>query len=270
MDALIKPVILILALVFAVEQIPAQSRASGDLHAQSAAAALARDFSDPNISFLLLDENGGIMAARWERQEQDIPVGSLTKPFTAVAYGRMHHNFPKLHCAGGKTCWLPRGHGTLGLREAIAFSCNSYFHQLVAHAGSGFQPAMASFGFHSGGERSLTVAAPLPLARAYLELTRHAGESAVAPVLQGLALAAQRGTAKAVGEELHGAAALAKTGTGPCTHARKAPGDGFAIVMFPADHPRAVLLVRLHGRPGYMAADLAGRMIAKVETGAAR
>ena len=252
------------------EQIPAQSRATGDLHAQSAAAALAQNFGDPDISYLLLDQNGEIIAQRWEWPERDIPVGSLAKPFMAVAYGRTHHGFPKFHCAGGKTCWLARGHGTLELREAIAFSCNSYFHQLVARAGSGFRPAMASFALHAGGEQSLTVASPLALLRAYLELTRHARDAAVAPVLMGLALSAQKGTAKAVGEELHGMAALAKTGTAPCTHKRKAPGDGFAIVMFPADHPRTVLLVRLHGRPGYMAAEIAGRMIAKVEAGAAR
>jgi len=252
------------------EQIPAQSRATGDLHAQSAAAALAQNFGDPDISYLLLDQNGEIIAQRWERPELDVPVGSLTKPFMAVAYGRTHPNFPKFHCAGGKTCWLPRGHGTLALREAIAFSCNSYFHQLVARAGSGFRPAMASFALHAGEEQSLTVASPLALARAYLELTRHAREPAFAPVLQGLALSAQKGTAKAVGEELHGMAALAKTGTAPCTHKKKAPGDGFALVMFPADHPRTVLLVQWHGRPGYMAAGIAGRMIAKVEAGAAQ
>lgn len=259
-----------MALVFALEQIPAQSHATEDLHAQSAAAALARDFGDPNLSYLLLDENGEIIAQRWERPERDIQVGSLTKPFMAAAYGRSHHNFPKFHCSGGKTCWLPRGHGTLALREAIAFSCNSYFHQLVAHGGSGFQLAMATFGLHTGGDQSLTEASPIALARAYLELTRHAREPAVAPVLQGLALSAERGTAKAVGEELHGTAALAKTGTAPCTHEKKAPGDGFAIVLFPADHPRAALLVRLHGRPGFMAAEMAGRMIAKVEAGAAQ
>jgi hypothetical protein len=37
--------------------------------------------------------------------------------------------------------------------------------------------------------------------------------------------------------------------------------------MAPADHPRAVLLVRVHGRPGFIAAGVAGRMIAEVEGG---
>jgi cell division protein FtsI/penicillin-binding protein 2 len=259
------------ALVSALTQIAAPPAKGQDLHTQSAAAMLARDFAGPDLSYLLLDEGGQVMAQRWERPEQEIPVGSLTKPFMAVAYGRAHRSFPKFKCTGGKTCWLPRGHGTLDVREAIAFSCNSYFHQLVAHAGPGFRPGMESFALRAAGGqdgRPFTTASPLALERAYLELTRHAREPQVRRVLQGLALSVQKGTAKAVGAELPGMTALAKTGTAPCTHKKKAPGDGFALVMFPAEHPRAVLLVRLHGRPGYMAADVAGRMIAKVEAGA--
>jgi hypothetical protein len=241
--------------------------AAQDLRAQSAAAELERDFSDPDLSYILLDENGQIMAQRWEQPDRDIPIGSLLKPFFAVAYGRTHHSFPAFYCAGKKTCWLPRGHGTLHIREAIAFSCNSYFHQLVASAGSTFRAAMEGFDLHTSGERSLTTAAPLALAHAYLELTRHSQEPEVRAVLEGLELSAKKGTAKAIAKELPTMAALAKTGTAPCSHAKKAPGDGFTLVMAPADHPRAVLLVRLHGKPGFMAAELAGRMIAKVESG---
>ena len=239
-----------------------------DLHTQSTAAALARDFSAPGLSYLLLDGNGRIVAQRWEHAERDLPVGSLIKPFIAVAYGRAHRAFPRLRCTGGKTCWLPRGHGVLQLREAIAFSCNSYFHQLAANAGPGFPPAMESFALHGPGvdqASSLTTASPLALARAYLELTRPAPDPALTAVLEGLALSAKKGTASAVGTELPGMTALAKTGTAPCTHLKKAPGDGFALVMFPADRPRAVLLVRIHGRPGFVAAGIAGRMIAQVE-----
>jgi cell division protein FtsI/penicillin-binding protein 2 len=107
----------------------------------------------------------------------------------------------------------------------------------------------------------------LRLARAYLELTRRSREPAVAPALEGLALSAQKGTGKAAGAELPNTPMLVKTGTAPCTHAKKAPGDGFALLAVPASHPRAVLLVRLHGRPGYIAAGLAGRMMAEVESG---
>jgi cell division protein FtsI/penicillin-binding protein 2 len=263
------------AFAFALTQIAVRPCITGqDLHTQSTAAMLARDFAGPELSYMLLDENGQVLAQRWEQPGRDIPVGSLTKPFMAVAYGRTHGSFPKFRCTGGKTCWLRRGHGTLGIREAIAFSCNSYFHQLVAQVGQGFRPAMESFALHETDNQekdlSFTTASPLALARAYLELTRHALEPQVRPVLQGLALSAKEGTAKTVDAELPGMTALAKTGTAPCTHRKKAPGDGFALVMFPAERPRTVLLVRLHGRPGYMAAAVAGRMIAKVEAGAAR
>jgi cell division protein FtsI/penicillin-binding protein 2 len=273
LDALAKRRIITVAFAFALTQIAVRPRITGqDLHAQSTAAMLARDFAGPELSYLLLDEDGQVLAQRWEQPERDIPVGSLTKPFMAVAYGRTHCSFPKFRCTGGKTCWLRRGHGTLGVREAIAFSCNSYFHQLVAQVGQGFRPAMEGFALHTTDNQerdfSFTTASPLALARAYLELTRHAREPQVKPVLQGLALSAKEGTAKAVDADLPGMTALAKTGTGPCTHRKKAPGDGFALVMFPAEHPRAVLLVRLHGRPGYMAAAVAGHMIAKVEAGA--
>jgi cell division protein FtsI/penicillin-binding protein 2 len=263
-------------LLFAFLPISAQPPlpAAQDLHTQSAAAVLARDFSGPDLSYLLLDEEGRVLAQRWERAERDVPVGSLTKPFLAIAYGRTHRSYPQLHCAGKKTCWLPRGHGTLQVREAIAFSCNSYFHQLVARGGSGLRPAMENFALHEDGPdngRAFTSASPLALARAYLELAHSTRDPVTAPVLQGMALSAKKGTASAAGLELHGMPALAKTGTAPCTHRKKAPGDGFALVMFPADHPRAVLLVRVHGRPGFIAAGVAGKMIARVEdSGAAK
>ena len=240
-----------------------------DLHTQAASAVLARDFNDRDLSYLLLDENGEVMAQRWEHVERDLPIGSLAKPFLAVAYGQTHPSYPEFRCTGKKTCWLPRGHGKLQIREAIAVSCNSYFHQLIADAGTDFAQALANYPVHGppgSAEKVSTVdwAAPVPLAQAYLDLTRHAQDAAVLPVLQGMALSAQKGTGKAAGAALPHNSVLAKTGTAPCTHAKKAPGDGFAVVMTPADHPRAVLLVRLHGHPGSVAAGVAGRMLAAI------
>ncbi len=257
-------------LIFLVEHTVTSSGATQqDLHTQAAAAVLAREFPESDLSYILLDEQGVVMAQRWDNAETEIPVGSLTKPFMAVAYGRTHESFPQLRCSGKKTCWLARGHGLLRMREAIAYSCNSYFHQLLARAGPAFRPAMDAFALHgtavAGQENLFTTASPLALARAYLELAHRPRDPVISTVVQGLALSAQKGTASAVGAELFGAPALAKTGTAPCTHRKKAPGDGFALVMFPAEHPREVLLVRLHGRPGFMAAGMAGRMIAKVE-----
>jgi len=102
----------------------APAHAPQDLHAQSASAVLAREFNDPDLSYLLLDEDGQVIAQRWEDPERELPVGSLVKPFIAVAYGESHRDFPQFKCTGKKTCWLPRGHGYLHIREAIAFSCN--------------------------------------------------------------------------------------------------------------------------------------------------
>ncbi|MFI5104553.1 MAG: hypothetical protein ACHP79_06485 [Terriglobales bacterium] len=272
MDAITKrnlftAVILVLCVV--QRAAPACAEAQ-DLHTQAAAALLARDFNSPDLSYLLLDGNGQVIAQRWERPERDLPAGSLVKPFLAAAYGQTHRAFPKFRCTGKKTCWLASGHGTLQVRDALAFSCNSYFHQLVAGAGHDFARALRSYALHGtqgppANKEDPGWAAPLALAQAYLDLTRHARDRAVLPVLQGLALSAQKGTAKAAGAELPHTSVLAKTGTAPCTHPKKAPGDGFALVMAPADHPRAVLLVRLHGRPGFIAAGVAGRMIAEVE-----
>jgi D-alanyl-D-alanine carboxypeptidase len=61
------------------------------LFAQSAAATLEQRFPDPNISFLLLDAHtGAVIASRWTDPEKPIPLGSLVKPFTALAYGEQH------------------------------------------------------------------------------------------------------------------------------------------------------------------------------------
>jgi len=250
-----------------------------DLHAQSASALLAHRFPSTDISYLALNDKGEVIAQRWAGVERETPIGSLIKPFLAVAYGETHLSFPKFHCSGKKTCWLPRGHGALEIREAIAYSCNSYFHQLVASAGAGFAAStLDSFALSAtdaSGRDQVPVfeagrdwkAAPLALTRAYLELSQRASEKAVALVLEGMELSAQKGTAKAAGIALQHLPVLAKTGTAACTHRKKAPGDGFALLMAPADHPRVVLLVRLHGRPGAIAAGVAGRMVADLESG---
>jgi hypothetical protein len=264
---LVTVILLLCAGEFAVDsRVAAQDQREQDLHTQSVSAIMARDFNDSDLSYLLLDENGNVVAQRWEHPERELPVGSLVKPFLAVAYGQTHAIFPQFHCAGKKTCWPSRGHGTLQVRDAIAFSCNSYFHQLVAGAGPQFAQALMRYPIHmSANGGAAGSAPPMALAQAYLELTHHPRDPAILPVLQGMALSVQKGTGKAAGKALPHNSALAKTGTATCTHIKKASGDGFALVMSPADNPRAVLLVRLHGRPGSIAAGVAGRIIAAVE-----
>ncbi len=250
-----------------VTQAGVEPRAASDLHAQSAAVVLSRQFSDPDLNFIALDDHGNVVAQRWPDADKTMGVGSLVKPFVAVTYGRTHSSFPKFHCAGKTTCWLPRGHGTLGMTDAVAFSCNSYFRQLAAAGGPVLaQTVRDRFGVVLDDQGISGKAVPFSLAHSYLELANSKAERAVAPVIDGMALSARRGTGKAVGSHLRNFSVLAKTGTAPCTHGHKAPGDGFALVMAPADHPRIVLLVRVHGRPGATAADTAGRMLAAIES----
>jgi cell division protein FtsI/penicillin-binding protein 2 len=263
----------LLLVLLSLGQTAPNSRAwAGDLHAQAAAAVLQQKFSGPDLSYLLLDETGEVVAQRWDDPERELPIGSLIKPFIALAYGRSHISFPTYRCAGKKTCWLPRGHGTLALREAIAFSCNSYFHQLYLHAEPGFaSPVLSHFQLRVNPDGHSGSASPLSLARAYLELATQLRDKVVAPIMEGMALSAKIGTGKAAGAEMPHVPALAKTGTAPCTHSRSVPGDGFAMLMIPAERPRALLLVRLHGRPGAYAAAVAGKMMAAVENrGSAR
>src|SRR5579871_138576 len=63
----------------------------GSLFAQSALQALNRDFRNPDVSFLLFDaRTGQVIISRWDFPNTPIPLGSLMKPFAALAYGQQH------------------------------------------------------------------------------------------------------------------------------------------------------------------------------------
>lgn len=246
------------------------------LFAQSASAILARDFPDPYLSYLLLDaRTGRVLASRWDQPEQPIPLGSLVKPFTAMAYGAAHrYRFPQYQCVGGNTCWEPRGHGRLNLTSALAYSCNAYFGALAADISAARgETQFRHFGLRlpPSATREQLIGlddswrlAPLDLARAYLVLAARPWDPGVPLVLQGMADSARFGTGKGVGRALSSGSALAKTGTAACTHGN-APGDGFVVVLMPADAPRLLLLVRVHGEPGSRASITAGRMLRRLQ-----
>ncbi len=249
------------------------------LFAQSTAGTLARSFPDHDISFLLLDAGtGDIVAVRWTDSNLPIPLGSLVKPFAALAYGERHgYVFPEHTCLGTKTgCWRPQGHGKVGLTAAIAYSCNSYFRALTAdlracdvsstsirfaldpperHASG---PALAGLG-------SQWKISPVRMAQAYLELVREVRNGAAKEILDGMAESGNRGTGAAVDRALHLSRALVKTGTAECTHSPHAPGDGFTVALVPADEPKVLLMVRVHGVPGSKAAEVAGAMLRRIE-----
>jgi cell division protein FtsI/penicillin-binding protein 2 len=206
-----------------------------------------------------------VVQNHWPEADAPIPVGSLVKPFTALAYGG---EFPEFVCRGaGDRCWLKDGHGRLTFRGALAQSCNAYFLNLARRVDPATLAVVASkFGIPApvvdtpeariGLGKDWKIS-PVALALAYAELASRASEPRVAEILAGMRAAARRGTASALG----GRAVLAKTGTAPCVAILGHAGDGFTIVLDPADAPRTVLLVRVHGVPGAEAARSAGAVL---------
>src|ERR1700690_3225008 len=156
------------------------------LFGQSAARILQREFTGSDVSFLLLDaRTGALLASHWDDADQPIPLGSLVKPFIALAYGEEHQfRYPIHVCRGDASgCWLPRGHGEIGITAAVANSCNSYFRMLTAGMTSAdVTPSARRLGLDppnpelSGpdliGVGNRWLISPLHVARAYLELNR--------------------------------------------------------------------------------------------------
>ena len=241
------------------------------------AAKAQSSFREPaapgGTSYFLLDANQRtVLALDWRDAAAAVPVGSLVKPFIAITYGQRHRmRFPVHDCSGGD-CWLKTGHGRIGLVEAIAYSCNSYFLQLAGDVPpAGVSEVVERFGMHgpppdSGRDTLFGIGSawrltPFEVARAYAELAARRTEPGIAEVVAGMRLAANIGTAAALGPALHGAPALAKTGTAPCSHSPKAAADGYTVVVYPGDSPRYVLLVQVHGVVGREAAETAARLL---------
>jgi len=244
---------------------------SSDLFAQSAQAVLEKASNARSdslrLSWLLMDvRNGQVLASHWSGVNKPIPVGSLTKPFVALAYSRTHIGFPHYICAGTSTrCWLPRGHGSLSLEQAVTFSCNSYFLQLAkeisptamlqvaSEYGLSAAPAPATpaelIGLDSGWR-----IAPLDLGHAYVRMT---SQPDTASIRNGMRQAALTGTAHSLAAE----DAIAKTGTAPCIRDCLASGDGLVVVLTPSDNPRLLLLLRKRGTTGAAAAAIAAGML---------
>src|SRR5579871_1180330 len=232
---------------------------SASLPEQSAAAVLDRAFPDPSFCYLLTNHaTGREICSRWPHPLDPVPVGSLVKPFTALAYGEAHDfQFPRFLCTGVETnCWLPQGHGPMNIRSAIAHSCNAYFLSLARE----LQPEAlttvvqrytlpppdpqaeppAWIGLGTGWRIS-----PVAIARAYSELLARRSDPGVGDILAGMALSARSGTGRGAG-----AGSYVKTGTAHCIHEAQEPGDGYVIALSPAAAPCFNLLVRVHGVPG--------------------
>lgn len=259
---------------------PTQAQTAQGIFSQAATAALERNFPSPEISYVLLDASGNVLAERWPSQPAVSP-GSLVKPFLAAAYAEQHGGqFPTVRCLGTRgRCWLPAGHGALGIEEAIAQSCNAYFLALA----NGLDRRRAAQTFARYGLTGSAAEAkdeslvglgsawkepPLVLARAYLKLATVQPSAVQGRIVRGMFASAERGTARAVDAALGEDAALAKTGTAVCSHTPQGAADGFTVVLYPAAQPRLLLLVRVHGITGADSAKVAGAMLRSLGAGA--
>lgn len=225
------------------------------------------------VSYLLLDAtHGTVVAIDWRAADVAVPVGSLVKPFTAIAYGQRHRMRFSVHDCTGKGCWLRAGHGRIGLAAAIAHSCNSYFRQLAEELPvEAVSEVAGRFGLDGPppecprdtliGKGSAWRVSPMKVARAYLELAARRAEPGVAEIIEGMRRGAGAGTAAALRSAFRGVPALAKTGTAPCSHSPRAAGDGYVVVLYPGDSPQYVLLVQVHGETGRRAAESAARLL---------
>jgi hypothetical protein len=244
-----------------------------------AKAVLERHFAGKDISYLLMDASGSVVAERWSSQ-RPISPGSLVKPFLAVAYGEQHGNhFPTVRCLGTSTrCWLPAGHGPIDLENAIAQSCNTYFLELAAGLDrKRAEQTFARYGLagpsaDAGTESLVGLGAawketPLVLARAYLALEKEQQSIIQGRIMKGMMASAARGTARGVDSALGEEAALAKTGTAACLHVPRGAADGFTVVLYPAAQPRLLLLLRVHGVTGADSAKVAGAMLRSLGAG---
>jgi cell division protein FtsI/penicillin-binding protein 2 len=252
------------------------------LFRHAADARLRHEFADPEISYMLFDAvHHELLASRWPNSHRRVSVGSILKPFIAMAYASVHGDkFPQHVCHGtADRCWLPRGHGSIGLEHAVAHSCNAYFRALAAElSAAAMKKTALDFALEAPpsfapdtlvGLDNSWHNAPLQIVEAYIRLAgRTRNDGLVKRVLAGMALAADDGTGIALAAAEKPGKVLIKTGTASCTHERPAPGDGFAITLWPAEAPRYVLMVRRHGKPGSQAAEVAGKMIASLQEGA--
>ena len=255
--------------------------AQPDSFSIAAQAKLDRDFPSPALSFLLLDSSGSVLAQRWpEGVDTPLPFGSLVKPFLAAAWADQNRGeFPTVRCEGTRShCWYPPGHGRLGIKDAIAYSCNAYFLHLAANIDrKRATRVFVHYGLQGPDEKAAPEnlaglgdewrETPVALLRAYLVLLRERSSNGESLIAQGMAASASYGTAKALDRLLGASAAWAKTGTAPCTHRPRAAADGFTVAIYPQAQPRLILLVRVHGETGAASATTAAALLHALEGG---
>lgn len=246
-------------------------RAAAFLFFLSAAAPI---FADDFDAWIL--SRGQIQTLGHPAEEQ-LPVGSLQKPFIVRAWARSHPvaTTPRFTCTRNSGCWRPSGHGTLDLRGAIRESCNTYFRLLARETPpEAIRASFEAAGFSWMGEMSDAEAigikgpagvrvAPGRLIESYVDLVRTpwaAREDIRRELLSGLRDAAEGGTA--AGLRLWGF--MAKTGTVPALDGAALKTSGFAMIL---DDQGFAFLGLLRRGTGREAAIRAGAEIAKLRPG---
>ena len=209
-------------------------------------------------NYLLIDvESKRVIGGSGLDAERPVAIGSLIKPFTAIAYGETNgFRYPEFTCTG-KDCWLPKGHGRIYIGDAIAHSCNAYFLAMAKQmkpasvvetlAKLHVTPPPAEVEQRTlAGMGAAWKFAPHEILSAYAEIAKRWAQPGMREAVVGLREAAKTGTARELGTF-----ALAKTGTAPCS---RDSGDGFVVALFPADSLRYALMVRVHNATGARAA----------------
>jgi hypothetical protein len=233
---------------------------STGLYEQALSKLLAQRY--PDAEYLLLDARDGRGIIRhWREPAEPVPVGSLWKPLLLASSGGRR----EFECRPGM-CWLAQGHGRMDAVDALAHSCNAWFLDHAAHLPLPVVAAAAArFALPPPPDsepRTLIglgedwKVAPAAIARAYLGFVQNP------EVRRGMGRSAAAGTSKHISID-----ALAKTGTASCSHAARGPGDGLVIALWPKDQPRYLLLLRLHGTTGAVAARTAGAMLRCIRDG---
>lgn len=204
-----------------------------------------------------------------------LAVGSIQKPFVAKAWAEAHPGEapPRFHCDPDSRCWLHKGHGELGLSQALTVSCNAYFRQLAeatplpvlrrifSTEGFLYKTLTAESAIGLSGPDGILGIRPSTLLAAYVHLVRvpwPAGEPVRPVVLAGLRGAALTGTAN-LGQRGY----WAKTGTVPL------PGDPFHTsgLAVAVDDTGWAILARLPVGTGTEAAAALGLGLARLRPG---
>lgn len=248
-------------------------RARGRLRLLCACLILATARAQtPRLQIWVRDASGAITEGA--DPERPIAVGSLQKPFVARAWAAAHPGAasPRFRCDPGSGCWLPAGHGEVGLTRALALSCNTYFRRLAAATPmAGLDASLRAAGFTRGprsaeeaiglpgGDGPLRVA-PAALLAAYAALTRApwpVGEPIRGEVLAGLREAGLDGTAQALGRRGY----WAKTGTVPASDGDPLRTCGLALAV---DDAGWGILARLEPGTGREAAAAMADALARL------